>query len=108
MWPVVLTVSRGRLTILLGGSDSEPQTERKMLEFYVNYTINTQAVPKAVQVGPYRTVEMARRQRQGIENTTGISHCWVGVSRDEAKQLLEADTPRVMQFNIPAAIPTAA
>ena len=79
-----------------------------MLEFYVNYTINTQAVPKQVQVGPYRTVEMARRQRQGIENTTGISHCWVGVSRDQAKQLLEADTQRVMQFNIPAAIPTAA
>jgi hypothetical protein len=51
---------------------------------------------------------MARRQRQGIENTTGISHCWVGVSRDEAKQLLDADTPKVMQFNIPAAIPTAA
>jgi len=105
---VLLTMSRGRPTILVGGSDSEPQTERKMLEFYVNYTINTQAVPKQVQVGPYRTVEMARRQRQGIENTSGISHCWVGVSRDQAKQLLEADTPRVMQFNIPAAIPTAA
>jgi hypothetical protein len=105
---MVLTMDPAGPSISLGGSDSEPQTERKMLEFYVNYTINTQAVPKLVQVGPYRTVEMARRQRQGIENSTGISHCWVGVSRDETKQLIAADAPKVMQFNMPAAIPTAA
>ena len=73
-----------------------------MLEFYVNYSINSGANPKRVQVGPFNNVVLATRQRATIENGSGISHCWVGISRDETRQLLEAETPRIMQF-VPAA-----
>ena len=73
-----------------------------MLEFYVNYSINSGATPKRVQVGPFNNVTLATRQRAMIENGSGISHCWVGISRDETRQLLEAETPKIMQF-VPAA-----
>jgi hypothetical protein len=76
--------------------------ERGMLEFYVNYSINAGATPKRVQVGPFNNVTLATRQRAMIENGPGISHCWVGISRDETRQLLEAETPKIMQF-VPAA-----
>lgn len=69
-----------------------------MLEFYVNYSINSGTAPKRVQVGPFTNVAVAVRQRATIENSQGISHCWVGVSRDETRQLLDAETPKVMQF----------
>ncbi|MEZ5829606.1 MAG: hypothetical protein R3D05_00320 [Dongiaceae bacterium] len=78
-----------------------------MLEFYVNYSINSGASPKRVQVGPYNNVAAAVRQRATIEDTPGISHCWVGVSRDDTRQLLDAETPKVMQF-VPTVVPTAA
>jgi hypothetical protein len=81
--------------------------ERGMLEFYVNYSINSGATPKRVQVGPFTNVAAAVRQRATIENSPGISHCWVGVSRDETRQLLDAETPKVMQF-VPAVVSTAA
>jgi hypothetical protein len=76
--------------------------ERGMLEFYVNYSISSGATPKRVQVGPFNNVVLATRQRAMVENKPGISHCWVGVSRDETRQLLEVETPKVMQF-VPAA-----
>ena len=79
-----------------------------MLEFYVNYTINSRTAQRRVQVGPYINVATAVRQRGTIENGPGISHCWVGVSRDETRQLLEAETSKVMQFVVPTAVPTAA
>jgi hypothetical protein len=81
--------------------------ERGMLEFYVNYSINSGATPKRVQVGPFNNVALAVRQRATIENSSGISHCWVGISRDETRQLLDAETPKVMQF-VPTVISTAA
>lgn len=78
-----------------------------MLEFYVNYSINSGAISKRVQVGPFNTVAAAVRQRATLENSPGISHCWVGVSRDETRQLLDGESPKVMQF-VPAVVPTAA
>lgn len=78
-----------------------------MLEFYVNYSINAGAAHRRVQVGPFNTVAVAVRQRATIENGPGISHCWVGVSRDETRQLLDAETPRVMQF-VPTMVSSAA
>ena len=78
-----------------------------MLEFYVNYSINSGATPKRVQVGPFNNVALAVRQRATIENSSGISHCWVGISRDETRQLLDAETPKVMQF-VPTVVSTAA
>jgi hypothetical protein len=81
--------------------------ERGMLEFYVNYSINSGATPKRVQVGPFNNVALAVRQRATIESSSGISHCWVGISRDETRQLLDAETPKVMQF-VPTVISTAA
>ena len=78
-----------------------------MLEFYVNYSINSGATPKRVQVGPFTNVVTATRQRAAVENSSGISHAWVGVSRDETRQLLDAEAPKVMQF-VPAMISTAA
>ncbi len=77
-----------------------------MLEFYVNYSINSGPAPKRVQVGPFNNVAAAVRQRASIETSSGISHCWVGISRDETRQLLDSETPKVMQF-MPA-ISTAA
>ena len=79
-----------------------------MLEFYVNYTINSGATPRRVQVGPYSNVAVAVRERGTIENSAGISHCWVGVTRDDTRQLLDAESPKVMQFVVPTAVPTAA
>jgi len=79
-----------------------------MLEFYVNYTINSGAMPRRVQVGPYSNVAVAVRQRGTVENSPGISHCWVGVTRDDTRQLLDAESPKVMQFIAPTAVPTAA
>ena len=73
-----------------------------MLEFYVNYSISSGATPKRVQVGPFNNVVLATRQRATIENGPGISHCWVGISRDETRQLIEAEAPKIMQF-VPAA-----
>jgi hypothetical protein len=81
--------------------------ERGMLEFYVNYSINSGATPKRVQVGPFNNVALAVRQRATIETGSGISHAWVGVSRDETRQLLDVETPKVMQF-VPQMISTAA
>jgi hypothetical protein len=81
--------------------------ERGMLEFYVNYSINSGATSKRVQVGPFNSVAAATRQRATIENSSGISHCWVGISRDETRQLIDAEAPKVMQF-VPAVISTAA
>jgi hypothetical protein len=81
--------------------------ERGMLEFYVNYTINSGPTPRRVQVGPYTTVAAAVRQRASVENGTGISHCWVGISRDDTRQLIDAETPKVRQF-VPAMVSTAA
>ena len=78
-----------------------------MLEFYVNYSINTRATEKRVQVGPFNNVSVATRQRAAIESGPGISHCWVGISRDETRQLLDAEAPKVMQF-VPQMISTAA
>ena len=78
-----------------------------MLEFYVNYSINSGATAKRVQVGPFNNVALATNQRAMIENGCGISHCWVGISRDETRQLLAVEGSKVMQF-VPAAISTAA
>ena len=78
-----------------------------MLEFYVNYSINSGPTPKRVQVGPYNNVAAATRQRATLEMSPGISHCWVGISRDETRQLLAVEGSKVMQF-VPAAISTAA
>jgi len=78
-----------------------------MLEFYVNYSIKAGATQKRVQAGPFNTVAAAVRQRATIENGSGISHCWVGVSRDETRQLLDVETPKVMQF-VPSIVSTAA
>ena len=77
-----------------------------MLEFYVNYSIKSGPSAKRVQVGPFNNVAVATRHRATLESSPGISHCWVGISRDETRQLLDAETPKVMQF--PSAIPTAA
>ena len=73
-----------------------------MLEFYVNYSINSGATPKRVQVGPFYNVALATSQRAEVENSPGISHCWVGISRDDTRQLIEAETPKIMRF-VPAA-----
>jgi hypothetical protein len=81
--------------------------ERGMLEFYVNYTITSGTAPKRVQVGPFSNVAAAVRQRATIENGNGISHCWVGISRDDTRQLIDAETPKVRQF-VPAMVSTAA
>jgi hypothetical protein len=81
--------------------------ERGMLEFYVNYSIKSGPTQKRVQVGPFNNVTAATRQRATLENSPGISHCWVGISRDDTRQLMDTDTPKVMQF-VPASIPTAA
>lgn len=78
-----------------------------MIEFYVNYSINSGPASKRVQVGPFNNVAAAVRQRATLENSAGISHCWVGVSRDETRQLLDAEAPKVMQF-VPTMVPTAA
>lgn len=78
-----------------------------MLEFYVNYTITSGPTPRSVQVGPYSNVAAAVRQRATIENGTGISHCWVGISRDDTRQLIDAETPKVRQF-VPTMVSTAA
>ncbi|MGH6891415.1 MAG: hypothetical protein ACREEP_04075, partial [Dongiaceae bacterium] len=67
-----------------------------MLEFYVNYMTGSHTMPKRVQAGPYQTVAMAIRHRRGIENEPGISHCWVGVSRDETRLLIEVEASKVM------------
>ncbi len=82
--------------------------ERGMLEFYVNYTTDSSTRPKRVQAGPYANVAIAVRQRGSIENGPGISHCWVGVSRDETRQLVEAETSKVMPFVAPMIVHTAA
>jgi len=74
-----------------------------MLEFYVNYSINSGATSKRVQVGPFGNVAAATRHRATLENSSGISHCWVGISRDETRQLLDVETPKVMQFVVPTA-----
>jgi hypothetical protein len=81
--------------------------ERAMLEFYVNYTIGSGALPKRVQAGPYESVAVAVRHRSNIENTPGISHCWVGISRDETKQLVDTEA-KVMPFVAPTIIHSAA
>jgi hypothetical protein len=81
--------------------------ERAMLEFYVNYTIDSGALPKRVQAGPYQSVAIAVRHRSSIENTSGISHCWVGISRDDTKQLVDTET-KVMPFVAPTIIHSAA
>jgi hypothetical protein len=81
--------------------------ERGMLEFYVNYSINSGPTARRVQVGPFNNVAVATRHRSTLENSPSISHCWVGISRDETRQLLNVETPKVMQF-VPATIPTAA
>jgi hypothetical protein len=81
--------------------------ERGMLEFYVNYSINAGNAPRRVQVGPFTNVAMAVRERATIESGSGISHCWVGISRDETRQLIDADTPKVRQF-VPTMVSSAA
>lgn len=78
-----------------------------MLEFYVNYSISSGPTSRRVQVGPFNTVAAAVRQRATLETSAGISHCWVGVSRDETRQLLDAEAPKVMQF-VPTVVSTAA
>ena len=78
-----------------------------MLEFYVNYSINGGAAPKRVQVGPFTNVAAAVRQRAIVENSPNISHCWVGISRDDTRQLMDAETPKVRQF-VPTMVPSAA
>ena len=78
-----------------------------MLEFYVNYSINQGSTSKHVQVGPFANVAAAVRQRATVENTPNISHCWVGISRDDTRQLLDSDTPKVRQF-VPTMVPSAA
>lgn len=72
-----------------------------MLEFYVNYTTESNSMPKRVQAGPFRTVAIAVRHRRCLETEPGMSHCWVGVSRDETRQLVEVEGPKVMQFVAP-------
>jgi hypothetical protein len=81
--------------------------ERGMLEFYVNYSINQGTASKRVQVGPFTNVAAATRQRASVENTPNISHCWVGISRDETRQLMDGETPKVRQF-VPTMVSTAA
>ena len=78
-----------------------------MLELYFNYSVNSGPTQKRVQVVPYNNVAAATRQRATLEMSAGISHCWVGISRDETRQLLAVEGSKVMQF-VPAAIPTAA
>ena len=78
-----------------------------MLQFFINYNIGSIAAPKRMQAGPFATVEMADRHRRTLAARNDLTLCWIGVSRDETRQLANDDT-NVMPFIAPAMVPTAA
>jgi hypothetical protein len=79
-----------------------------MLQFYVNYNIGSLTMPMRLQSGPFATVELADRHRRGIVNQEDVTLCWIGVSRDESRQLVNDDSAAMRPFYAPAAVPTAA
>lgn len=79
-----------------------------MLQFYVNYNIGSLTMPMRLQSGPFSTVELADRQRRGIVGKEDVTLCWIGVSRDETRQLVNDDNANVRPFYTPAMVSTAA
>ena len=65
-----------------------------MLEFYVNYSINSGNTPKRVQVGPYNNVAAATRQHGGTLPAPAIPHVVAAYgSRCEDILAMSADQP---------------
>jgi len=79
-----------------------------MLQFFINYNIGSIAASKRMQAGPFATVEMADRYRRTLAARNDMVLCWVGVSRDETRQLANDDATNVTPFISPAMVPTAA
>jgi hypothetical protein len=79
-----------------------------MLQFYINYNIGSLTMPMRLQSGPFATVEIANRHRCDIVGREDVTLCWIGVSRDETRQLLNDDTNKVTRFYAPEMISTAA
>jgi hypothetical protein len=63
-----------------------------MLQFYINYNVGSLTMPMRLQSGPYASVEQADRQRRGIAGGHDVTLCWIGVSRDETRQLVNDDS----------------
>jgi len=79
-----------------------------MLQFYINYNIGSLTMPMRLQSGPFATVEIANRHRRDIVGREDVTLCWIGVSRDETRQLLNDDANNVTRFYAPEMISTAA
>lgn len=63
-----------------------------MLQFYVNYNVGSLTMPMRLQSGPFATVELANQHRRGIAGGHDVTLCWIGVSRDETRQLVNDDS----------------
>ena len=61
-----------------------------------------------MQAGPFATVDMADRHRRMLAARNDMTLCWVGVSRDETRQMANDDATNVTPFIAPAMVPTAA
>jgi hypothetical protein len=79
-----------------------------MLQFFINYNIGSVAAPRRMQAGPFATVDLADRHRRTLAARNDLSLCWIGVSRDETRQLANDDATNVTPFIAPAMVPTAA
>ena len=79
-----------------------------MLQFYVNYNIGSLTMPMRLQSGPFTTVELADRHRRGIVSQEDVTLCWIGVSRDETRQLVNDHTAKVKAFSARCMVWTAA
>lgn len=79
-----------------------------MLQFYVNYNVGSLTMPMRLQSGPFATVELANQHRRGIAGGHDVTLCWIGVSRDETRQLVNDDSASRKPLYAPALISTAA
>ncbi|MBL9036288.1 MAG: hypothetical protein JNN33_16110 [Rhodospirillaceae bacterium] len=79
-----------------------------MLQFYVNYNVGSLTMPMRLQSGPFATVELANQHRRGIAGGHDVTLCWIGVSRDETRQLVNDDSASMRPLYAPALISTAA
>ena len=79
-----------------------------MLQFFINYNVGSIAAPKRMQAGPFATVETADRHRRSLVARNDLTLCWIGVSRDETRQLANDDATNVTPFIAPAMVSTAA
>ena len=79
-----------------------------MLQFYVNYNVGSLAMPMRLQSGPFATVDLANQHRRGIAGGHDVTLCWIGVSRDESRQLVNDDSASMKPLYAPVMISTAA